>query len=332
MTGFLGLAGRRGRLRPAALGVALLTVTMADGCRAGPLAAAPSAPVPARATPPSQGLPTGSTAQVLWVHGVRRTFRVFRPAGLPRPAPLVVMLHGGFGSAARAERSYHWDEQATAARFVVAYPDGLHHAWNAGGGCCGVPGRQGTDDVAFITAMVAAIAREVPIDPDRVYATGISNGGMMAYRLACDTTIFAAIGPDSATMLGPCRSPAPLSVIHIHGTADRNIPYRGGPGDGVARIDGPPVPTLNATWRATDHCAAPAVTRAGAVTTSVARCPGGRAVELITIAGAGHQWPGGVPPAPLAARLLHLDQPSTALDATSVIWQFFAAHPGRPAR
>ena len=189
-----------------------------------------------------------------------------------------------------------------------------------------MPGRDGTDDVGFITQMVAAISREVSIDPRRVYATGISNGGMLAYRLACDTTLFAAIGPDSATMLGPCRSPAPLSVIQIHGTADRNIPYSGGPGDGIAHVNGPSIPLLNATWRAADHCAAPAVSRAGVVTTSVARCPGGRAVELITIAGAGHQWPGSVPVSRVAARLLHLDQPSTALDATRVIWQFFAAH------
>lgn len=85
---------------------------------------------------------------------------------------------------------------------------------------------------------MARISAEVRIDPDRVYATGISNGGMLAYRLACDTRIFAAIGPDSATQLGRCRSLAPVSVIHIHGTADRDIPYHGGTGQGFAHIDG----------------------------------------------------------------------------------------------
>jgi len=93
--------------------------------------------------------------------------------------------------------------------------------------------------------MVARISAETRIDPDRIYATGISTGGM----LACDTTIFAAIGPDSATELGSCRSPAPISVIHIHGTADHNIPYHGGTGQGFAHIDGPALPVLNATWR-----------------------------------------------------------------------------------
>jgi polyhydroxybutyrate depolymerase len=191
---------------------------------------------PARGQPAP---PAAASTQVIDVHGVRRTFHVYRPPGLAGPAPLVVMLHGGFGTGTQAEQDYGWDAQARAAHFVVAYPDGLDRAWNVGGGCCGVPGRTGADDVGFITRMVARISAEVRIDRDRVYATGISNGGMLAYRLACDTRIFAAIGPDSATELGGCRSPAPVSVIHIHGTADHNIPYDGGTGQGFAHIDGP---------------------------------------------------------------------------------------------
>jgi polyhydroxybutyrate depolymerase len=276
-------------------------------------------------------LPAGSSTQTISVGGVTRTFISYRPAGLRGPAPLVVMLHGGFGSAAQAQRSYGWNQQADIGHFVVAYPDGLHRAWNAGGGCCGVPGRTGLNDVAFISRVVTTVEHEIRIDPDRVYATGISNGGMMAYRLACDTGIFAAIGPDSATELGSCRRPRPVSVIHIHGTADKNIPYNGGPGDGFAHIDGPAVPALIARWRRADHCDAPRVLTAGVVTRSVAACPGGRAVELITITGAGHQWPGSVS-RPALQRLLHLDPPSTALNATAVIWRFFAAHPARPAR
>jgi polyhydroxybutyrate depolymerase len=276
---------------------------------------------PAAAAP----VPVGSSAHVITVGGVTRSYLVYRPAALPAAAPLVVMLHGGFGSGSQAEKSYTWDAEADSGHFLVAYPDGLDRAWNAGGGCCGTPGRTGTDDIGFITAMVSAISRAVPVNRDRVYATGISNGGIMAYDLACHTTIFAAIGPDSATELGGCPDPAATSVIAIHGTADKNIPYDGGEGDGVAQIDGPAVPAVNASWRRTDRCAAPAVTTAGTVTTSVAACPGGRAVQLITIAGAGHQWPGAVP-SPLVQRLLHTDPPSSALNATQVIWAFFAAH------
>ncbi|HEY3902349.1 MAG TPA: hypothetical protein VGM14_00395, partial [Streptosporangiaceae bacterium] len=99
-----------------------------------------------------------------------------------------------------------------------------------------------------------------------------------------------------------------------------------GLGDGPGHIDGPAVPVVNARWRRIDRCGAPAIRTAGVVRTSVARCPGGRAVELITIAGAGHQWPGARPDW-LAQHLLHTDPPSKALNATRVIWRFFAAHP-----
>jgi polyhydroxybutyrate depolymerase len=135
-------------------------------------------------------------------------------------------------------------------------------------------------------------------------------------------------GGGSATELGSCPAPAPMSIIHIHGTADQNIPYNGGEGDGPGHIDGPSIPALNASWRRIDHCTAPVIRTTGAVTVSAAACPAGHTVELITIAGAGHQWPGATP-SPFAQRILHLDPPSAALDATRVIWTFFAAHARR---
>jgi polyhydroxybutyrate depolymerase len=278
----------------------------------------PATPAPAATT---------STQQALSVGGTERTYLLYVPATAPaRGASLVVMLHGGGGSGAVAEKAYGWDEKADANGFLVAYPNGIDHLWNVGGGCCGRVARNNVDDVAFITAMVKHIQTTFSIDPDRIYATGMSNGGMMSYRLACDTNIFAAIGPDSATMLGGCPSPQPISVIHIHGMQDKHVPYNGDPGDGPATIDGPAIPVLNATWRAIDHCAAASVTTARVVMTSIATCPGGRAVELIAIADAGHQWPRpNVNPALAKAR--GADVPSSALDATSTIWAFFAAHP-----
>ena len=171
--------------------------------------------------------------------GLGRSYRLYVPAGLPAAAPLVVMIHGGFGSADQAERSYGWNELADREKFVVAYPDGVGRAWNVNGGCCGRPSRQGIDDVGFIGAVVNDVAANVAVDRDRVYATGISNGGMMSYALACGTDLFAAIGPDSATQLDPCGSPRPTSVMAIHGTADRMIRFDGQPGMGVAHIDGP---------------------------------------------------------------------------------------------
>jgi polyhydroxybutyrate depolymerase len=291
-------------------------------------AAIPAGPAGASGKPPSEtALAVGTTTHSITVGGTVRTFLVYRPPGLHGAVPLVVMLHGGYGSDTEAEAGYRWNTEADTGHFVVAYPDGLDRAWNAGGGCCGKPAAEDVDDVGFITQMVSTIEHETPIDPDRVYVTGISNGGIMSYRLACQTSLFAAIGPVAATMLVRCPKPTPLSVIAVHGTADPRVPYNGGTGTGVAHIHGPAIPALNATWRAIDRCGAPTVTTNGVVKTSVARCPGGRSVELISVIGAGHQWPGAVPKGPVITRLLGLTPPSTALDATAVIWHFFAAHP-----
>jgi polyhydroxybutyrate depolymerase len=318
--------GRTATLAVAVTAVFTLLVAVA-GCRgqsqsqgSSPGSSASSA---SSASPAS--FPVGSSSHTISVEGVSRSYIVYRPATLPSGASLVVMMHGGYGSASQAEKNYGWDGEADAQHFLVAYPNGLDKAWNAGGGCCGIPAKTGIDDVGFITAMVSTIEQALPVSADHVYATGISNGGIMAYDLACHTTIFAAIGPDSATELGGCPQPTPTSVIHIHGTADTRIPYNGGKGNGSAHIDGPSVPSLNASWRQIDQCPAPTSTTAGVVTTSIANCPGGRTVELITIAGAGHQWPGGKSE-PVLQKILQLDTPSTALNATQVIWAFFAAH------
>src|SRR5882757_3169767 len=189
----------RGGMAPrlTALFAALLVVA---GCAA-----------PGSAAPPEFG--AGSTAHSLSAGGLDRSYRLYVPDGVASPAPLVVMLHGGFGSGQQAERSYGWDELADGAKFVVAYPDGVGRAWNVGG-CCGRPGRENIDDVGFINAIVDDIAGHVAIDPKRRYATGISNGGMLAYAVACNTGTFAAIGPDSATQLDKCAAPHPTSVMH----------------------------------------------------------------------------------------------------------------------
>jgi polyhydroxybutyrate depolymerase len=255
-------------------------------------------------TPPS-GFVNGTSLHTINVGGRDRTYRLYKPAGLPASVSLVVVLHGVSGSAKLAEKAYKWDELADAGKFIVAYPDGVDRAWNVDGeGCCGRSGREGVDDVAFISGAVADIAKNVSIDPARVYATGMSNGGIMSYTLACKTEIFAAIGPVSGTQLAPCPSPHPTSVMHIHGTADRIIPYNGGQGFSV--INGPSVPDVNAFWRNLDQCGAPATTTNGPVTTSTAGCVDNRSVVLVTIDGGGHRWP------PFASQML---------------WQFFAAHP-----
>ena len=250
------------------------------------------------------GFVTGTSIHHIRAAGYDRSYRLYQPAGVPASAPLVVMLHGFSGSGMQAERDYGWDGLAESGKFVVAYPDGLGRAWNVDGeGCCGRPGREGVDDVAFLTAAVADIAKNIGINPAKVYVTGMSNGGIMSYTLACTTDIFAAIGPVAGIQLNSCRSARPTSVMHIHGTADRLVPYGGGQGFSV--INGPPAPAVNAFWRNVDQCGVPAVTTSGPVTTSSAGCADGRQVTLITIDQGAHEWP------PLATRTL---------------WEFFAAH------
>ena len=271
------------------------------------------------------GIPVGQSSQTIEFGGTSRTFNLYRPQGLTGAVPLVVMMHGGFGNGAQAERAYHWDAEADNGHFLVAYPDGLNRAWNAGS-CCGNPERTGVDDVGFITAMVGTIQQQMSVDPGRIYATGMSNGAMMALRLGCQTDFFAAIAPVAGTLMTDCSGARPTSVLQIHGKADERVPYDGGPGkafgaDGNARVDGPSVPSVNATWRGIDACGPPTTITAGVVTTETAGCADGRTVELISVADAGHQWPGGTK-SPLLEKLGGA-APSTALDATDTIWQFF---------
>lgn len=258
----------------------------------------------------------GSQSRVLDVGGAERDYRLYVPENVADEPALVVMLHGGVGSASQAERAYGWNDEADAAGFLVAYPDGLSRTWNAGD-CCGGAEREDVDDVAFLTALVAALQQEFGVSPDRTFATGMSNGAMMTYRMACETDVFAAIAPVAGTIVTTCDDPAPASVLHIHGLADSQVRMDGEPGDGIGDVDGMPVADAVDVFRAAAACDDPVVTEAPPVTTSASECADGRRVVLMTVADAGHQWPGSV------AREGATDQPSGALDATAVIWEFF---------
>jgi polyhydroxybutyrate depolymerase len=264
-----------------------------------------------------QGDPPSTSAEVRTItfDGVERSYRLYVPAELADEPALVVMMHGGLGSARQAEEAYGWDAEAEVGGFVVAYPDGESRVWNAGD-CCG---RSTADDVAFITALVAELQDEFGIDSDRTFATGMSNGAMMAYTLACRADVFAAIAPVAGTIVTPCDDPAPLSVLHIHGLDDTKVRMDGEPGDGPGDVDGLPIADVNALWRGVDDCGEPDVVEQSPVTTSTSDCADGRRVVLVTVADTGHQWPGSV------AREGASDQPSDALDATALIWKFFDA-------
>jgi polyhydroxybutyrate depolymerase len=261
---------------------------------------------------------SGTESRTIDIGGQERTYRVHIPEQLADDPALVVMMHGGVGSARQAERAYGWNDEADAAGFVVAYPDGQSRTWNAGD-CCGGAEKDGVDDIAFITALVAELQDEFGIASDRTFATGMSNGAMMAYRLACETDLFAAIAPVAGTIVTSCDAPAPTSVLHIHGLDDGSVRMDGEPGDGIGEVDGMPIADVNTLWRTAADCAEPVITEEPPVTTSTSQCADDRRVVLVTVADAGHQWPGSV------AREGATDQPSDAFDATALIWEFFDA-------
>ena len=271
------------------------------------------------------GASAAATDEHVTVGGLDRTYHVYAPVRRAPSPPLVVVLHGGFGTGAGAEAQYRWDATADRNGFVVLYPDGFQRAWNAGD-CCGQPRARGIDDVAFIEAAIRATARAYATDPERLYVTGMSNGAMMTYRLACESALpLAAIAPVAGTLTVPCEHPQQVSVLHVHGAADRNVPIDGGFGSGFARVSYRPVADGIAVFRKADACAPPVTTTAGPVATARSACANGTTVQLTTVAGAGHQWPGSARPPGRATAILRLDAPSDALDATELIWSFFAA-------
>lgn len=175
-----------------------------------------------------------------------------------------------------------------------------------------------TDDVAFISAVTAELQTEFEVAPARTFATGMSNGAMMTYRMACDTTLFAAIAPVAGTIVTPCDNPAPVSVLHIHGLDDERVRYDGEQGSGAARVDGMPIDDVIALWRQIDACQDSTTTGQPPLATTRSDSADGRVVELITISGAGHQWPGAS-----GHGLADPDSASSAVNATETIWKFF---------
>lgn len=274
----------------------------------------------------------------LRVGGRERSYLVDLPPQYDgrRALPLVIVFHGGGGSGAQARRQYGMSELGRREGFIAVHPDGSARrgiplrTWNAGT-CCGYAQEQRIDEIAFVAALLDSLQARLRIDPARVYAAGMSNGGMMAYQAACALGgRIAAIGVVAGELTVPdCRPPRPVSVLAIHGTADDHLPFDGGPGpESLDPHDTRPVSYALDTWRRIDRCpATPSVSRAGAVThTRYAGCADGTAVELYAIQGGGHAWPGADPPRMGRRRR---DTPGDALDATRVLWSFFQAHPRR---
>lgn len=264
-----------------------------------------------------------------------RVFHLHRPVPEPAgPLPLVLELHGWGSTALQQERLSGLDALADREGFLTAHLEGVGspQGFNAGG-CCGEALERGVDDVGFAVAVVDEVARLARVDPRRVYALGMSNGGFMAHRLACERADrFAAVASVAGVLgLPECRPARPVPVLQIHGTADQLVAWAGGglatfaPVEAVAhdwaRRDG--CPGVGADWGADRR----AVTyqRGEARCETYAGCAGGAAVTLCRVEGGGHTWPGGVP-------VPSLGHTTADLDATEASWRFFAEHPLPEAR
>jgi len=278
----------------------------------------------------STALAASSQSFALSWNGQQRNYLLYRPFELGRQqaAPLVIVLHGGYGSGAQAEKAYKWDEMADSKGFIVAYPDGIGRSWNAGGECCGPAMHQNIDDVGFLTALIQQISQNENIDPKRIYMTGMSNGAVMSYRYACEGSFpLAAIGTVAGSLMVSCATAHPTSLMEIHGLADQHIPMQGGQGSqGHVSVNWAPVKNGFDQFTRIDQCTQPAVKQSGMLTQMESQCAAGRAVDLITIDGAGHQWPGAQARSRVVNEMLGADEPSMALDATATLWAFFQPH------
>lgn len=262
--------------------------------------------------------------------GAAREYVLYVPSSYDgaKPAPLVISLHGASLWGAAQRDISQWDEVADREGLIVVYPSGRGgsgpRVWRAGNDA-GV-----SRDVIFISDLIDKLKGTYNIDPARIYANGLSNGGGMSFVLSCTLSDrIAAVGMVGAAYLRPfssCADMRPVPSIAFHGTADRFTSYEGGK-SWVAPRPFPNIRTWTANWAQRNQCGPEPVE--STVAADVTRleytdCAPGADVVLYTIRGGGHTWPGGGP-----APEWFLGPTSTGIDATGLMWEFFKEHPLR---
>ena len=249
--------------------------------------------------------------------------------------PLIVGFHGYGGNAEQMREQTGLDAEADKRGFVVAYVLGTGVAskgFNAGD-CCGAPAwASDTDDLGLAREIVKTLSAQYCVDPKRVYSAGFSNGGFMSYRMVCEAAdVFAAVASVAGVLGVPpetCKPARPVPLIHIHGTNDRTVPYEGGgAAGGLGTLAGikfrsvaDSVGTLRKAWtcgETSKEVAKTTDTRCEEWT----GCAAEAKVELCTVDGGGHQWPGGKG-TPVGGK-------TSEFAATKNILDFFEAHPMR---
>ena len=271
--------------------------------------------------------------------GLKRTYLLHVPKGFDKATqlPLVFVLHGGGGDGAKVAKLTGFSVKADSAGFVVCYPDAVNHHWNDDRQVHRFKSqREGVDDVGFISALTDRFVKDLNVDAERVYATGISNGGMMCHRLGCDLADrISAIAPVAASMPEPLAASArpsrPVPVLAINGTKDTLVPYEGG-GVGLYHKRGEVLSVARTIdfWVAADSCGPkpetteiPDVDPQDGIRVVRERYSGGRdssEVILYRVEGGGHTWPSG------ARRVARFGKTARDIDATEVIWEFFTGH------
>ncbi len=264
----------------------------------------------------------------LFHEGRYRTWLLHLPEGYnpDETYSLVIAMHGGFGSGNQFEEQSGLSGKADAAGFIVVYPEGVPsfllgiRTWNAGT-CCGFASANNIDDVGFIAALVDTLVANYSIDPNRIYATGMSNGGFMCYRLACELSDrIAAIAPVASSSTAPFCSPErAVPIIHFHSYLDTNVPFQGGVGSGFSNHHNPPLDSLLNAWSVYNNCQLTNDTLRDADDFDIFRwgnCSCDAEIRLYITHDGGHSWPGGIA-SPVG------DPPSQFVNADDLMWDFF---------
>lgn len=267
------------------------------------------------------------------VDGRNRTYLLNLPPGYyesDSTLPLVIGLHGTGGSAQQFDRDYGFTSKANNSNFIVVYPEGVRstgilglRTWNAGT-CCDFAMEQAIDDVKYIRTLLDNLAAGYKINSKRVYITGMSNGGMLSYRLAQDMADkIAAVAVVSCSMMlpAPLASTRPIPLLHIHSALDTKIPYYGGIGIGGYYF--PPVDSVHRVWAQHNGCSSEPVVLTDNESyklTEWNNCMPGATIRCYLTRDGGHSWPGGHKPNARG------DNPSTVIDATGLIWDFFKGY------
>jgi polyhydroxybutyrate depolymerase len=275
----------------------------------------------------------GDFSKATSIDGLTREYVVHVPriGSIPETGiPLVIYIHGG-GGTAQAAYGDGIDVASDRHEFLLLIPVGINKSWNggswAGGSCCGTQ-----NDVKFFSTMIDEVSHDYPVDSRRIYAMGISNGGLMTNRLACElSTRIAAIATVApAAVESNCAPTRLVPVMDIHGTGDRCNPYYGGtpPLEFCASVPYTRMTPrqVTTTWLRINGCSSvtpETVYHFGdANCLSFNHCVNSAEVEFCKVEGMGHTWPSGA-----QYRSSHLVGPVSHDISTEQIWQFFRRHP-----